>query len=70
MGGTVYPWSSGHTLGTLITGIVVLIIFDLYGTALHPHLIVNLRFTDHLCRNIYAAAEAADTHAPISKLRL
>ena len=29
-GGTVYPWDSGHTLGTLITGIVVLIIFVLY----------------------------------------
>lgn len=29
-GGTVHPWDSGYVLGTLITGVVVLIIFVLY----------------------------------------
>lgn len=30
-GGQLYPWDSSHTLGTLITGILVLIIFVFYG---------------------------------------
>ena len=30
-GGELYPWKSSYVLGTLITGIVVLIIFVLYG---------------------------------------
>lgn len=32
-GGVAYPWVSGHVLGTLLSGVVTLVVFGIYGKA-------------------------------------
>ncbi|OAG42252.1 glycogen debranching enzyme [Fonsecaea monophora] len=48
-GGTSYPWSSGHVLGPLITGIVALIGFCIYEAVVRPEIpLVSMKLLGHV----------------------
>jgi hypothetical protein len=73
-GGGVYPWASGHVLGTLIVGIITLIAFGLYeqflfhrfsnGVALMPpRIFKNIGFTAIvICASIGAMVSILSIH--------
>lgn len=77
-GGVAYPWVSGHVLGTLISGIVTLIIFAVYGE--YPTLpITSIKklFLQYRClrscvfyRNLFLQGLALDAPASFQKRRL
>ena len=65
-GGTSYPWTSGETLGTLISGIFTLVAFVVYDAAdpVAPRFLVNpLSFTPTLLSPAPSVALEAD-HSP------
>ena len=64
-GGELYPWGSARVIATLVVGLVVLVIFVLYGKIM-PVMLNALDLT--VVRDIHAASKTSHSHGSVPEL--